>query len=148
MGGPKGGWGWASGNLQCGENCVAQVDGISGMAPTCQLCGWLCWGRAQKRNSGLCQYVSLGESCPPALILMSYNSVPPCMSLVSFNLLPPCWSSQGVTLSKFMHGPFKRNLQGVQQLLSSTASIPAEFYSQKLWQLLFLALELWAMDLV
>ena len=25
---------------------------------------WFCWGKAQKRDSGLCQPFCLGESCP------------------------------------------------------------------------------------
>ena len=101
-------------------------------------------GRAQKRNSGLCQHLCLGESWPPPLALMLDNSVLPCMSLVLFNILSPCWSSEGVSLSNSMHGPFKRNCQGVQQFLSFSASSPTGFYSQKLWWLIFLALEPWA----
>ena len=66
---------------------------------------------------------------------MQDNSTPPHMSLVPFSLLPPQWSSEGVSLTKSVYGAFKRNFQGVQQFLSSTASI-------------FLALEPWAGGLV
>ena len=41
-------------------------------------------------------------------------------------------------------GLFKRNNLRLQQFLSSTVSIPDGFYSQKLWGLVFLALETWA----
>ena len=57
----------------------------------------------------LCPPFYLGERCPPALTLMPDTSVPPCMSMVSFKLLPQCWSSQGMSLSKFVCGFFKRN---------------------------------------
>ena len=49
-----------------------------------------------------------------------------------FKLLFPCWSSEGVSLSKSVHEPFKRNCLGLQKFLSSTASTPAGFYSQSL----------------
>ena len=42
-----------------------------------------------------------------------------------------------------MCGFFKRNLLGLQKFLG-TNSIPTDFCSQKLWGLLFLALEPWA----
>ena len=45
-----------------------------------------------------------------------------------------------MSLNKFVHGPFKKNGQGVLQFLSSTVSIPTGFYSQGLWRLIFLAL--------
>ena len=44
--GPKVGWGRASGNHQGGENSVSQVDGVSDMAPTCQL--WAVGGVLRK----------------------------------------------------------------------------------------------------
>ena len=71
------------------------------------------------------------------------NLVPPHMSLVPFKLLLWCWSSEAVSPSKSVHGPFKRNCLGFQQFLFSTASIPTGFYSQELWRLIFLALEPW-----
>ena len=70
---------------------------------------WHFWERAPKRNSGLCEHFSVGESCPPAHALMLDSSFPPCMPLMSFNLLPPHWSSKGMSLSRSMHGPCKRN---------------------------------------
>ena len=77
-------------------------------------------------------------------MLMLDNSAAPRISLVPFNLLPSCWSTEGVSLSKSVCEPFKRNCQGVQKFLFSTVSIPTSFYSQKLGRLLFLALEPWA----
>ena len=62
-----------------------------------------------------------------------------------FNLLPLCWSSEGVSLSKFVCGPFKRSHLRLQQLLSQIALVHTGFYSQKLWGLIFLALESWAL---
>ena len=46
-----------------------------------------------------------------ALILVPNNSVPPHVSLAPFKLLPQCWSSEGVSLSKSMCGPFKNCLR-------------------------------------
>ena len=87
---------------------------------------------------------SIWEKATPALSLMLDNSVPPWMSLRPFNLLPGPWSSEGVNPSKSVRGLFERNCQGVRQFLSSTASIPAGFYSPKFWRLFFLALNPWA----
>ena len=70
---------------------------------------------SQKRSNSLCQNFCLGESCPPALTLMLDNSVPPHMSLMSFNLLLQHWSSEGVSPSKSVHRPCKRNCLGFQQ---------------------------------
>ena len=136
--GLKVGWGRAPEYHQDRANNVSQIDGVSDMAPSC----WLCVGRAQKRKNGLCQHICLGEHCPPALAQMPNNSVPPCMSLMPFNLLLQYWSSEEVSPSESVHGFFKRNCLRLQQFLSSTASIPSCFYSQKLWRLIFLALEL------
>ena len=56
---------------------MSQVDGVSDIAKTCQLCG----ERAYQRNDGLCHHFYLGESCPPpALALMQDNLVHPCVS--------------------------------------------------------------------
>ena len=135
-------WGRASGNHQGEANSVSQVDGFSVMVPACWRL-WLCWGRAQKRNNGLCQHFCLGESWPTALVLMPDNSVPPHMSLMPFNLLLPCWSLEGVSLSKFMPRPLNRICLRFQQFLSSTASILSGFYSHRLWKPIFLALGTW-----
>ena len=75
---------------------------------------------------------------------MPDSSVLPCMRLVPFQLLPQCWSSEEVSLSKSVHKPFKRDCLGIHQFLFSTASAPAGIYTQKLWGLIFLALEPWA----
>ena len=131
------GWGRATGDHQGIANSVSQVDGVSYMAPTC----WVCAGRAQKRNSGLCQDFCLRESCRPALALTPDNSIPPHIFLMPFNLVHWHWGSEGVSLGKSVHWLCKRSCFGFQQFLSSTDSIPAEFYSQKLRRLTFLALE-------
>ena len=47
-------------------------------------------------------------------------SVPPRVPLVPLKLLPWCWSSEGVSLSKSVHGPFKRNCLGLQKFLPLT----------------------------
>lgn len=47
--GPKVELGRGSENHQSGTNHNRQANGESDMAPVC----WLCWGRSQKRNSGL-----------------------------------------------------------------------------------------------
>ena len=73
---------------------------------------------------------------PAALALMpdaGQFSFSPHVSLMSFDLLPPCWNSEGVSPSKFVHGPFKRNCLRLQQFMSPTASIPTVFCSKKLW---------------
>ena len=132
--GPKVGWERASRNHQGGANSVNQVDGFSHIAST---------AGSDKEQWPLSECLS-GRKLPPALTPMPDNSVPPLMSLMPFNLLSLCWSSEGVSPIKSVHGPFKRNSQIAQQFLSSTASIPSGFYSQKLWQHLFLALEPWA----
>ena len=49
-----------------------------------------------------------------------------------------------MSLSKSVCGLFKRNFLVFQQFLSLTDSIPDGFCSQKLWGLIFLALEPWA----
>ena len=51
---------------------------------------------------------------------MPDTSVPPCMLLVTFKLLPQCWNSDGVSLSKFMCGFFKRDCLGLQKFLLLT----------------------------
>ena len=75
---------------------------------------------------------------------MPNNSISPHMSLVTFKLLFPCKGSEVVSVSKFMYRVFKKNFLGLQKFPSSSASIPVIFFSQMLWGLLFLPLELWA----
>ena len=52
------------------------------------------------------------------------------------------WSSEGVSLSKLVHGPFEKNCLNSSSPLSPSASIPVVFfYRQELGGLLLLALE-------
>ena len=106
-----------SGALQGRANSVCQ-DGVSAMAPISRLCG----ERAQKRDSGLCLPFCLGQSCPPAVVLMPDNSFPPHMPLVSFKLLPWCWSLEGVSLSKSVCEFFKGKCLGHWKFLPLTHS--------------------------
>ena len=138
-------WGRASGNHQGGANSGSQVDAVLRYG-TCLPALWLCGGRVQKIVYGFWQHLCLGESLP-ALAPMLDKLVPPQLSLMPFNLLPSRWSSEGVSLCKSVWS-LKRNCLGLQKFLSSTASIPAGFYSQKLWRRISLALELWAGGLV
>ena len=73
-------------------------------------------------------------------------SVSPSTPLVPFKLLPQCWSSEGVSLSRWvLVWVLYEELPG-SPAVSCSASIPAGFCSQKLWELtnVFLALEPWA----
>ena len=76
---------------------------------------------------------------------MLNNSVPPHMYLAYFGCSPSA-AGQSISLSasKSVLGPFKRNTWGSSSPPSHSATILAGFYSQKLWRLLFLALEPWA----
>ena len=145
MGVLKVGWGRASGNHQDVANNMSQFNGVSDMVPSCQLCGSvaLC-GEGSERSNGLNQHLLSGRKLSPALALVLDSSVPPHMSLKPSNLLPPHWSSKGVSPNKSVWGPFKSNCLGFQKFLSSTTSILTGFYSQKLWRIIFLALEPWA----
>ena len=64
----------------------------------------------------------------------------------AFQDAPLFWSSKGVSLSKFMCGFFKGNCLGEELLgtaeVTSTYSILAVYFSQKVLGLMFLALEL------
>ena len=111
---------------------------------------WICGserGGLRKGTMAICWHFCLGEGCPQPLALMSDNLVPYCMSLMFFKLMSSCWSSEGVSLSKSVHGPFKRYCLRCKKFLSSTTLIPTQFYRQKLWRLIFMALELWAWEL-
>ena len=77
----------------------------------------------------------------PKFTLMPENSVSFCMSLVLFKLLYQSWSTEGLSLNKSVHGPFRRNAWDSSCHSSHSATIPAGFHSQKLWVVLFLALE-------
>ena len=78
--------------------------------------------RAQKRSNGICQQFCLRESCPLSLALMPDTSVLPYVPLVPFKLLPWCWSSMGVSLSKSVCGPFRRNCLRIKPFLLSIQS--------------------------
>ena len=45
-----------------------------------------------------------------------------------------------------MHGPFKKNICDTSSPLSHSATVAGGFHSQKLWRLLFLALQPWARE--
>ena len=81
-----------SGDFQGNAYIVSQVDGVSVRNPPAGSVAF--WGRAQKRDNGLCLPFCLGENCPPALALMPDTSIPPCTPLVPFKLLPQCWNSE------------------------------------------------------
>ena len=74
---------------------------------------------------------------------MPDNSVPPHVSLIPFYLMPRCWSSERVSPISLCVGPLRENAWDSRNLLSLSYN-PAAFHSQKLWGLLFPALESWA----
>ena len=125
--GPQVGCGSISGNHQGRAN--SQDDRDSGMLQACLL--WS--GRAQQRNNGLCQHFCLGESCPFSLLPRSHTIQFLSVSGSAEQLLRHC-SSQGVSRSKPVCGPFKRNCLGLQSPPPShSATILTGFYSQRLW---------------
>ena len=64
-----------------------------------------------------------GRKLSPSSCLDARHLSSPCMPLVPFKLLPQCWSSEGVSLSKFMCGFFKWNCLGLQKFLPLTQSL-------------------------
>ena len=80
----------------------------------------------------------------PLLALMPDASVSSSMPVMPFKLLPQCCISQGVSLKRWVHvwAPQDELLQA--PAVSSADSVTAGFCSQKLWRLIFLALERWA----
>ena len=117
-----------------GASRVSQVDGGSDVAPAWQLFA----ERDHQRNNGLCQHFCLGGShLPPTLTLMPDNSVPPRVSLAPFKWL----ELRRVSWREPMRSPLKGTAWDSRSPLSPSTSIPAGFYSQKFWGLLFLALE-------
>ena len=120
-----------------GASRVSQVDGGSDVAQAWQLFA----ERDHQRNNGLCQHFCLGGShLPPTLTLMPDNSVPPRVSLAPFKWL----ELRRVSWREPMRSPLKGTAWDSRSPLSPSSSIPAGFYSQKLWGLLFLALGPWA----
>lgn len=75
---------------------------------------------------------------------MPDNSVPPLWPWFILSCFPSAGAQSEWVWDKFVHKPFKINCLGLQQPLSHSATIPAGFYSQKLWRFPFLALETWA----
>ena len=53
----KVGWGNASGNHQGGANSVSQVDGVSNLAPPCQLCGFVGGGLRKVKMASASPFV-------------------------------------------------------------------------------------------
>ena len=108
---------------------------------------WLCVGEGSEEVQWLLSAVlsgrTLSPSCRPHARHFSSSLYVSGAAQAAFT---PHWSSGGVNPSKFVCWPFKRNFLELQKLPSSSDSIPAGFYSQKLWVLLFLALEPWAGD--
>ena len=100
------------------------------------------WGKAQKRDNGFClQFFLEGRGVPP-LTLLPDISVPFCMTWVLFKVLPQCWSPEGIRLSKSFWSPPQEEMPE-NPTVSSADPTPTGFYSQKLWGLIFLALEPW-----
>ena len=93
------GWDEVSENQQGRVNIVSQVD----MHPPAGS-GGLSKGTMASASTSVWE-----KAAPLALSLKPDNSVPPHMSLVPFELLPQCQSSEGVSLSKSVCWPFKRN---------------------------------------
>ena len=101
------------------------------------LCGSVL-DRAEKRYNGYCLQFCLGESCPPALILMPDTSLPPHIPLMPLKMLPQCWSPEIVSLSKSTCRATQEEMPENPGV--SFNSTPTGFYSQKLWGIIFLAL--------
>ena len=101
--------------------------------------GW----ESQKRNNCLCLHFCLTESCPSSSYpdARQFSSLP-CVP-GAFELLSQHWSSEGVSLSKFVWALFKRNYMGLQRPSSHPATLPAGYYSQNLWGFFFLSLQPW-----
>ena len=135
-----GGMGGVLWNHQGGESSVSQTDGGSDTKPSCQFCV----GRAQKKDNGFSQHLSLGESCPPALTLMPDNICSCCVSLIPLELLPQCWISEQESLIKSMCNCFKKSDWDSRSPPSHSATIATCFHSHKSWGFLFLAMEPWA----
>ena len=139
----KVGWGGASGNHQDEANSVNQVAEVSDRCPPASSL----WGGLQKGTVALPAVLlgrMLSPSSPPGA--RHFSSYP--YASGAFEAAAPCWSLAGVSLSKFVYGPFKRSCLWIQEFLCSIASIPIGFHSQKSWGLTFLALEPWAVGLV
>ena len=101
------------------------------------------WRRAQKGDNAVAWPLEfcLWGSCPQPLAWVPDPSISSHMPGIS---PATAWSPEGVSLhrSSVPWGPWKRRLLRIP--VSSTAPIPTGYYSQKLWELIFLTLEPWA----
>ena len=95
---------------------------------------WLYGERTQQRDSDLCSPWCQTFQCTPT----------PYIPLASFKLPPQCWSSEGASLSGQVHMWFPQEELLRAPTASSTDSISTGVCSQKLWGLIFQALESWA----
>ena len=126
MGGAQVGWDGASEDLQGGANSISQVDGVSDMAPACQLCGSVQEG-SEKGQWPLSAFTSVRKlSCSSCLDVRHFSSSP--YATGAFQVSTWCWSSEGVSLHKSLCGFFKRNELLVTPAVSSTNSVPAGFF--------------------
>ena len=100
------------------------------------------WRRAQTKDNGLFLPFCLLESCSQAPSLMPDTSFSPYMPLVPFKLLLWFWSSERMSLNKFVCGFFKGNYLGLQKFLTLTQSLLV--FAVRSYGVLFLTLEPWA----
>ena len=140
-------FGWArnlvgQGIPRAGVNSYSQVDGD--LYDTCLL---ILWEKDSEKETWPLPAFLSGRKLPlwPSPWCQTFLFLP--MSLVSFDLLPQCWNSEGISLSKFMCGPFKRNCLRLQKPSISLShsslrflrsevmrsSLPVEFSSLELW---------------
>lgn len=102
-------------------------------------------GRLNKETMDSASTSVWDNAAPPALTLKLDNSVAPCMSLMPFRLLPQHWTERvSPSASKSSYRPFKRDIWDSSHPRPHSATISAGFHSQKLWGILFPALESWA----
>ena len=111
----------ASGNHQGGANSVSQVNGVSDMPPACCLCG------SSKEQWPLPALLFVRILPPTALTLIPDTSAPPLTSPLFFKWLPQYWSSHGVSPSRSVHEPFKRNFLGLKKHSISLSLNPCGF---------------------
>lgn len=100
-------------------------------------------GQTQQSNNGFYQHYYQGHSClstPCSEVRKLSSSL---LSLVPFEMLPQRWRSEQASLSvsKFMHGSFKRIALGLTLPSISLSDNRWGFHSQNFWEILFLTLE-------
>ena len=84
---------------------------------------WLClWGGLRKGTVASAN-TSVWEKVAPQVLpwCQKIHFLPTC--LVPFELLPRCWSSEGVSLSKSLCRPFKRNCLGIRHCFLQPADM-------------------------